>query len=310
MKGEWTEATKEKSCPKCGRDHFCLIGKVAVLCTRIESEKPNKAGYGWYHPLDEFASIAYVPKPKERRVSDAELHARWTAILQDCGSHPEKIGELADQLGVAPLALNILGVEWDSRQWLIPMKNHRCLITGLATRWKNGTKMVVTDSRCGLVYGSNWLDYPGPIYIVEGPSDTAAALTLHLCVIGRPSNIGGVELLVRMLGRINRKIIVIAERDHKHHDDLAEVVRKQHDPACRGCLRCWPGLGGAKHTADAMWKRLHRVVEWAFVPRPHKDLRAWLNAQKIDVTNTAACVRVGQSLMRRIKPINSMREIT
>ena len=49
MKGEWKESTKENPCPKCGRTHFCATGRVAVLCTRVESSKPNNAGYGWQH---------------------------------------------------------------------------------------------------------------------------------------------------------------------------------------------------------------------------------------------------------------------
>ena len=33
----------------------------------------------------------------------------------------------------------------------------------------------------------------GPIYVVEGPSDVAAATALGLLAIGRPSNSGGAE---------------------------------------------------------------------------------------------------------------------
>ena len=298
----WREATEDEPCPICGREHFCMIGRVSVLCTQLESPKPSKAGFGWWHSYPNSAERpTFIPKPKPPRITDAELHAKWEPILKSCKGMV-KVAELAAELGVDHWSLEALGFAWDSTQYIIPTRNHRGLITGLDTRWKDGTKMVVPGSRRGLIYAKNWLDYTGPVLIVEGASDAAAALTMRLCVLGRPSNIGGVELLTRMLGNVQRRIIVIAERDRKRHEDLSEMVRKQHDPACKGCLRCWPGMGGAKHTANALWKRLGRRVDWAFVPAPAKDMRGWLNAQKINVNNERACIRLGQSLLRRIRP--------
>ena len=97
-----------------------------------------------------------------------------------------------------------------------------------------------------MIYADNWLNYSGPVFIVEGPSDVAAGITLGLCVVGRPSNIGGVDLLAQLLRNVHRKIIVIAERDQKKHNELSEATRKQHDPKCKFCLKCFPGGAGAK----------------------------------------------------------------
>jgi len=301
MKGDWREATKEHPCPICERTHFCRIGRIFVICTSIESQKATKAGYGWYHPLPDAAEKpVYVPKPKEKRATDAELHARWMKILAACPVRTRKVSELAEHLGVADWTLDAIGVKWDGRQWLVPTKNAKGLITGIDTRWKNGTKMVVTDSRRGLCYADNWQDYPGPAIIVEGPSDTAAALTMHLCVIGRPSNIAGMELLTRMLGKVNRQIIFIAERDRKEHADLPDRVRQQHNPQCKGCLRCHPGYAGPLLVAEQLQERIHRKPLVRFMPDDAKDMRQWLNQSGIDVNDGGACIMLRARLLREL----------
>ena len=300
----WTVATPEKCCPICGRDHYCTIGRVNVLCTAVESTKPEPKGNGWFHrlPEDLRTPIAAIPrKQKERRATDAELHAKWYPLLLSARENGgEQVKTLAAELGVAPWALDALRFAWDGRQYVIPTMNARGQIIGLDTRWKDGTKRVVPGSHRGLVYAENWQDYPGPIIVVEGPSDVGAALTLYLAVVGRPNNIGGVESLVRLLGPLRRPVLVIAERDRKRHDDLPEIVRKTHDPACQGCLRCWPGLG-AKKTADALWQRGIKAG-WSLLPGKAKDTRSWLRSQPIDVNCEQVCRRVGQSLLRTLRP--------
>jgi hypothetical protein len=224
-------------------------------------------------------------------VPDAELHARWISVLQACKSAPTKIEELARQLGVASWTLNAIDVAWDGTQYLIPTKNAKGQTTGLDTRWRSGRKMVVTDSRRGLVYADNWLDYPGPVFIVEGPSDTFAALTLHLCVLGRPSNIGGLELLAKMLRKIGRSIIFVAERDRRDVDG--------HNSDCT-CLRCHPGLGGPLHVAVKLKEMIRRTPLVRLLPDGAKDMRAYLNQSGIDVNDGGACIHLRTKLLREI----------
>src|SRR5581483_8595311 len=55
-----------------------------------------------------------------------------------------------------------------------------------------------------------WQEKDGPVYITEGPSDVLALTALNLAAIGRPSNVGGVEHLARLLSDVpaDRPIIV------------------------------------------------------------------------------------------------------
>ena len=124
--------------------------------------------------------------------------------------------------------------------------------------------------------GLRWDDYPGPCYIVEGASDVAAGLTIGLCTVGRPSNLGGVEYLVKLLAGFDREIIVMGERDQKPHDQLADKMQVGHEEDCMGCHRCWPGLYGAERTSEALRERLKRPVAFAFPPGRAKDVRAYV----------------------------------
>lgn len=96
-------------------------------------------------------------------------------------------------------------------------------------------------------------DYP--IVVVEGFSDTAAALGLGLVGVGRPNNTGGLGALSDLVR--GRKIVVVGENDQKADGD-------------------WPGKRGV----DACMATLRRVcphVVTIYPPDGRKDLREWIN---------------------------------
>lgn len=107
-----------------------------------------------------------------------------------------------------------------------------------------------------------WQKRPGPVLIVEGASDVAAAITLGLPAIGRFNNLAGADLIGPMLG--DRPAIVIGENDEKPEKRGAPKGCKAD---CTGCLCCFPGREAAKIVA----KRLGRP--WVMPPAELKDLR-------------------------------------
>ena len=58
------------------------------------------------------------------------------------------------------------------------------------------------------------VDPARPLLIVEGPSDVAAALTVRLQAVGRPSARGGIILLAALLSAAECPIIVLGENDN------------------------------------------------------------------------------------------------
>jgi hypothetical protein len=263
---------------------------------RVESETPMKNG-GYLHKSDGEA-VPYKPVKQPPRVTDTELSARFGPLARSWYvKQGEKAAELARLLGVAAWTTDVLWIGWDGSAWTIPERNHREQIIGIQRRLVSGRKICVLGSRRGLTYADDWLDYPGPVFLVEGASDVAAGLTLGLCVVGRPSNIGGVEYLVKLLGKraADRRIIVVGERDEK---DRMALVR--HKAECRCCGQCFPGMYGAKTVAARLAQRLERLIPWALPPAPHKDLRGWLNSHKADPEDEKTMLRIGKVFSHRM----------
>ena len=116
------------------------------------------------------------------------------------------------------------------------------------------------------------------MFLVEGGSDVAACLTVGLCVVGRPSNVGGLAYLTQLLRPIrDRRIVVVGERDKK--------------PDGR-----YPGKDGGTRTWERLRDRLARRVEWRMPPGKAKDMRAWVQGLDIDVTDTAAAFAEGKGV--------------
>lgn len=308
QKTEWNRVSKSKPCPVCESNSWCLMsvdGCVAI-CMRVKSDHPREmsdGNIGYIHKLnDATAPKQYIQRPKERRITDSELSARLGPLCRSWYIRQSEATEkLANTLGVAAYALDDLHVGFDGQCWTFPEMNHLGQIIGVKRRFPDSSKYYVVGSRPGLTYSDSWSDTPGPVLIVEGGSDVAAGITLGVSVVGRPSNMGGVEYLAKLLRHERRRIIVLAERDHKPHETLRDHIRERHDPNCKGCAACYPGRYGAQQTSIRLSRKLERIVEWKFLPDGAKDLREWLNRAKADVNNEQAMGRLRNSLTRRLE---------
>jgi hypothetical protein len=271
---------------------------------RVQSDKPVKNG-GHIHQLSEPLPAIDPPEKPPKKLS----HVEWRPIVERlCKCQPARIDTLAADLGVSRASLDMLRVGYGELAgtwcWTFPERGPDGKFTGITRRLvesQNGTtKKMAPGSRRGLTYADGWYGYTGPVFVVEGGSDTAAGLTLGLCVVGRPSNKGGVDQLADFLGGVDKVVYLIGERDRKTHDDLAPVVQKQHWPRCTGCAKCWPGCHGARITARQLSKRLRCPVRVKLMPNGAKDLRAWLNAQDADPKDAAACIQAGRWLIAEV----------
>jgi hypothetical protein len=163
--------------------------------------------------------------------------------------------------------------------WTFPERDAAGRIIGITCRSATGQKRVMKGSHRGLTISDGWAKRQGPVYLVEGASDVLAMTALSLAAIGRPSNRGGVEHLAGLLRDVpaERAIIVVGEFDPKPTGD-------------------WPGRDGAEQTAGELMERLDRPVQWALPPDKAKDVRAWMLAQKPDLTRDGQLRRLGGRL--------------
>lgn len=276
QKTKWVRVTRSARCPVCDSDHWCTVSESGALvkCMDVESAIPVKSG-GWLHELSEPVEVRRkADKPEPTPILD------WGAKAEECfqrDGSAEARAELAARLGVSVESLEMLGVGtgYDREPfWTFPERNSRRVVTGIVRRYRSGKKLSMKGGHSGLYIVPEWWKRRGPLLVVEGGSDTAALLTMGLCAIGRPSNVGGVNMLIPLVRDSNRPVIVIGE-----HDLKPERVGTRHQcPAnCEGCSWCWPGKYGARHTAEALLRATKRRVSWRMCPDGAKDSREWLN---------------------------------
>lgn len=232
----WVRVTPSSPCPVCGRPDYCGVsGDGAVcICMRTESGHGTKNG-GYLHRL--------ADAPTERRVA-TRLPARkpakpptdWSAAAKGFSANLDggRRGELAVRLGLPAGVLDALPlIGWNAVEdcWTFPETDGSGKVVGLNRRFPDGAKKVAAGGSRGLYVPAGWRDRPGPVFLVEGASDTLALTACGLAAVGRPSNVLGADQLAVLLRGLpaGRVVRIVAENDQKPDGK-------------------WPGRDGAKRS--------------------------------------------------------------
>lgn len=102
-------------------------------------------------------------------------------------------------------------------------------------------------------------DNGGPVIVVEGMTDTAAAMDLGFDAVGRPSNLAGLDRLADLIR--GRDVIVLGENDRKEDG---------REPGREGMIACHQAI---KHAAKSS--------KMVMPPEKVKDLRGWVAMFKL-----------------------------
>lgn len=253
MNANWHNVSRREPCPICHKADWCTVSNdgAVCVCRRIESDRPAKSGYGWIHLLrDPKAGATPIrrkpttPLPASVRPDFARLHASYNgaAELQD---------GLAFGLGLDGDSFAALDVRYNAANECMsfPMRDAEGDITGLRYRHlTTGRKWSAKGSKDGLFFSAdNPVRSPDEIVVTEGPTDTAAALSLGLDAVGRSSCLAGTELLRGFIrARRIRRVTIFADGDK-------------------------PGIEGARRLSASL-PVLSRIV---LPPPAIKDLREW-----------------------------------
>jgi hypothetical protein len=241
---------------------------------RMESAKAVHNG-GWLHSLKDTPLPRPLPPPKvvnlvNSEVDFAAMHAAWAA--------EGRWGQLCDHaeaLGVSALSLLRLGAVWAPQHaaWAFPMRDGEGAIIGIRLRAEDGRKWAVRGSRAGLIYDPD-LAGDGALLICEGPTDTAAAMTLKFPAVGRPSCRGQEDLLKRLLRRHRSDVVIVADNDPPKADGAR------------------PGLAGALALAKTLASPLRIILPCG------KDIREWVRkgATRADIE-----ALIGEALWVNVK---------
>ena len=285
-------------CPVCGTgSKGCSWTDDGQYFCRDESADPTEwvdllgrednAGFHHYRRVHTSApKISLSALLKDRTVTEEVEKVGWKAKAAEYVKALDmgKRADLARQLGLEVGHIKLFGgIGWTGEKWSFPERNGRMEIIGISTRNLNGTKLSMSGSKRGLSIPAGWRDRPGPVLIVEGPSDTLAGTACNLSCIGRPSNVGGSKHLVQLFHDLQtgREIVVFGENDRKPDGK-------------------WPGQEGAEKTARNL-SSLNRVVKIAYPPAEYKDLRAWVTSLKNSGGDENTWATVGQAVLKHIE---------
>ena len=240
----------------CGKPDYCgytADGQV-VRCMRVPSD--HESNGGWIHRLKDPIPIAppRLKRPPPERRSFAPLIQQWRNATT-----PEMIEQHAAELGVSADMLDALTACYAAAHtcWAYPMWSAGGTIIGVRLRNVAGEKWAVTGSRDGLFWPFADRPEDGVAYVCEGPTDTAAAATLGLWAIGRPSCHGATDHLIEAFRKLRiQRMVVIGDNDE---------AKRRPD----GSL-WYPGREGALALIRDVG------LPYKLVLPPAKDIRKWV----------------------------------
>lgn len=279
---QMARVSKENPCKICSRTDWCIYGLDVSVCMRIPSPRSKTfidGSVGYIHALDGATPVREFARHKAARElpilnPDLKLKKWKREIGHAC------LPVLATQLGVSFQSLFYLGCQRTNyyKTWAFPMRNASNAIVGIRLRSEDGNKWAEKGSHQGLFLPQ--MDPQPTVYLVEGPTDTAAALTLGVFAIGRPSCNGGVTDLLPALKRLGiRKAVIVADTDN---DKERLDANKQPTGEFYN-----PGVDGAMNLSEQL------VITNCTLLLPCKDIRQFLiqgGTKKLLESMTANCV--------------------
>lgn len=214
---------------------------------RVQSDYQYPNG-GWRHWINE--PKQYVPPPFKPTVAGPPIdftgmHLSWAEMTDE-----NALQRFAAGLGVSSQSLSELCCAWAPAHWAwaFPMRSPDNKVIGIRLRNEKGQKWAVTGSKQGLFIPQG-IPPQDTIYICEGPTDTAAVLTLGLYAVGRAScMVGGPDIaaLCRRLGI--RQAVIVVDNDENGAGE-------------RGAAKLSKEIG----------------IRWTTFLNPCKDIREWVN---------------------------------
>jgi hypothetical protein len=234
---KWFRVSKKQPCPICNHGDWCGFSPESnlIICMRVASDRRSTNG-GYLHRLDGAKQLRCEPKPEPVVSIDAErLAVTWYS-----STRPSEFKQLGDSLGVGESALQMLRCGWaaEHQAWAFPMRNGAGAIVGIRLRAGNGKKWSVRGGHEGV-----FQPYCNPqktVYCPEGPTDTAALLSIGKYAIGRPSCMSGISQLSAAIARMSiQRAVIVADND----EDKFLPDGKRWNPGCDGAQRLANDIG-------------------------------------------------------------------
>ena len=210
----WLRVNKHHPCQICEKPDWCGISSefCLAICMRVQSQRPTRNG-GWMHRLADDPPDVVYSKPIR---TDAEPTINCGQYYADFmkGVSKKDVAAHAKSLGVDAESLFRLRIGWSEKDeaWSFPMERRRGAdfrISGFRLRADDGSKWAVTGSKAGL-FVPQATKWGKGLFIAEGPTDTAALLSLGINAIGRPSCLGQEDIIMDYVQMAKSTVVSIA----------------------------------------------------------------------------------------------------
>jgi hypothetical protein len=268
--------SSRRPCKVCGGIDGCsYLDDGLLICRRRQGNQPgfrclgrskNNPEWTLYRRADDpntasartppMRQSTFFSRPETPATDDAQNFPLLAKEL--AGNLTVELKErLAKSLGLPVEALKALPlIGWCPRQrcYTFPEVDPTGKVVGILLRWPSGRKRVMAGGKRGLTIPVGWEFAPGPVRVVEGPTDVLALAWIGRPVIGRPSSMAGGSQLIALLNGFD--VVVVGENDEKPDGS-------------------WPGKNGA----EFICKRLREggiQAEVRMPPDGFKDAREWV----------------------------------
>lgn len=225
---EYTRVTEDCPCPVCQRPDWCLIANngKSVICRRVES-KQKRGKAGWRHWLG--TNKQAVPPRTEKVYLSPQQLQRYVGSITHRRHHP-MIERQADLLGLKldPLLTMRALYDPDMAVLAFPMLGANMKPLGVRFRRADGRKWSLKGGREGVLLSRPFTPAK-PVWIAEGPTDSAALVQIGFRnLIGRPNCSGGDEIIRELLAaHPNTPVVIVADPEDAGRNgavDLANIL--------------------------------------------------------------------------------------
>ena len=245
MTDRWYRVNKKRPCQICKRPDWCTYQENAACCMRVKSETSMRNG-GWLHKTS--MPVSYIA-PIRRAIEDKPIDAQamWQRWFER--TDHDQLDGLGMLLGVDTDCLRAIGCAWSTfNAWAFPMKSPDGSVIGIRLRNDQGDKWAVKGSKSGLFIPSEYSFVNDRIlYLVEGPTDLAAAMTIGLRAFGRAACLGQEGFILNYISRQKiERLVIVTDNDE-------------------------PGLRGAEKLQSML-----SILSCVWIP-PTKDIREFVN---------------------------------
>lgn len=270
MNAKWIRVSKKRRCEICDHGDWCTYSPDLglVLCMRVESMRPSSNSMGgWIHKVSDPRPSFTTPVRVAIKEAPLDLQTLWRRWLTETDIH--HLDGFAMSLGVDTDALRSIGCAWNGRAWAFPMKDANGKMIGIRLRSESGDKWAVRGSHQGLFFADS--QEAKTVYLVEGPTDCAAALSLGLNAFGRPACLGQEQMILDYVRSVHaNRVVIVSDNDEP---GLRGAEKLQNQLSVMSCmwvppakdLREFVSRGGTRSLIDSslkdlVWQRPQRIA--------------------------------------------------